>query len=281
MSILANKPIVHLFTICYNEQVLLPYFLRHYGSFVEKMYFFDNYSTDRSAEIIKNHENTTLIQFDTGNKLRDDLHIKVKNNYWKKSRGKADFVIVCDIDEFLYHRNIKEFLIRLKTEGYTAARPMAYQMVSHGLPASAGQIYQEITAGVRACVYDKLVLFNPNMIREINFAAGCHECSPKGVVKILEKDPEFKLLHYHYLDLEYTIKRHKRYAERLSDINRKNLWGVHYLRNETKAREIFRLYKLHAVPVVSCKEDQSSCRDNNRDAASRIVRHVLKTELKN
>jgi hypothetical protein len=276
MSVSANKPIVHLFTVCYNEQILLPYFLRHYGSFVEKMYFFDNHSTDRSAEIIHNHENTALIQFDTGNKLRDDFHIEIKNNCWKESRGKADLVIVCDIDEFLYHINIKEFLIHLKNEGYTAARPLGYHMVNHTLPVSSGQLYQEITTGIRAFNYDKLILFNPNMIQEMNFTVGCHECSPKGIVKIFQKDAEFKLLHYHYLDLQRVIKRHKKYAERLSDVNRKNKWGVHYLWNEAEIREIFRLYQLHALPVVACREKPTGCRNINRDTSNRIIRHVLK-----
>ena len=278
MSTFTGKPIVHLFTICYNEQVLLPYFLRHYGCFVEEMYFFDNYSTDRSAEIINNHENTHLIQFDSGNQLRDDLYVELKNNCWKQSRGKADFVIVCDIDELLYHINMKEFLVRIKKDGYTAALPIGYNMVGQNLPISCGQIYQEISKGVRTHWSDKLALFNPNMIQEIDFATGCHECSPRGVVKVLQSDPGFKLLHYHYIDLQYIIERHKICAERLSDANKKNKWGFHYLWDEKKLRKIFHFHQLHAVPVVTLEEERNECFVDDRITSSDINRLVLGPE---
>lgn len=279
MGTLKEQPIVHLFTICYNEQILLPYFLRHYEGFVHKMYFFDNYSTDQSAEIISNHKNAVLIKLDTKSKLRDDLFLEVKNNCWKDSRGKADFVIVCDVDEFLYHVNMKEFLLRLGTRGYSAALPIGYNMVGDGLPISCGQIYQEIFKGVRTYWSDKLSLFDPNMIREINFSPGCHKCNPRGVVRILKDDPGLKLLHYHYLDQRYIIERHKMYAERLSNINRKNAWGFHYLWEESKLREIFRLHQFHAVPVFTLKQEQEIfLQDNKRITSSDINRLVLGPE---
>jgi glycosyltransferase involved in cell wall biosynthesis len=38
---------------CFNEERFLPYFLRHYSTFCDKIFIFDNCSTDKSKEIIK------------------------------------------------------------------------------------------------------------------------------------------------------------------------------------------------------------------------------------
>ena len=46
---------------------------------------------------------TEVIPYSTGGKINDFKYLEIKNNAWKKSRGKADWVIVVDMDEFLYH----------------------------------------------------------------------------------------------------------------------------------------------------------------------------------
>jgi glycosyltransferase involved in cell wall biosynthesis len=43
------------YAICWNEEVMLPYYLKHYEKFCEKIIIYDNMSTDNSRNIIKNH----------------------------------------------------------------------------------------------------------------------------------------------------------------------------------------------------------------------------------
>mgnify|MGYP003885661107 CR=1 FL=1 len=46
---------IHLYSICYNEQVMLPHFIDHYSSFCDKLFIYDNFSTDLSSDICKNN----------------------------------------------------------------------------------------------------------------------------------------------------------------------------------------------------------------------------------
>jgi glycosyltransferase involved in cell wall biosynthesis len=109
-----DKPIVHAFFLCYNEEFILPHLLEYYLKFCDKIFILDNKSTDKSVEIIDSFPNTEVIEWDSNGQVRDDLYLEIKNNIWKQSRGKCDYVIVGDADEFLYHDNMIDFLTRSK-----------------------------------------------------------------------------------------------------------------------------------------------------------------------
>ncbi len=40
---------IDVFTTCYNEQIILPYFLKHYKKFANNITVYDNMSTDNSV----------------------------------------------------------------------------------------------------------------------------------------------------------------------------------------------------------------------------------------
>ena len=86
---------------------------QHYDTFVDKFFIYDNESTDKSADIIAANPKVKKISFQTEG-FEDEIQNTIKNECWKASRGKADYVIVCDIDEFLYTPNTKAFLSHLQ-----------------------------------------------------------------------------------------------------------------------------------------------------------------------
>lgn len=53
-------PRIHVYTICWNEERFLPYFLRHYGAFAEEITVFDNGSDDNSVAIARAFPNTRV-----------------------------------------------------------------------------------------------------------------------------------------------------------------------------------------------------------------------------
>lgn len=172
--------VVHVYSVLYNEKVLLPYFLRHYGSIADRIVLYDHGSSDGSREIAQSHPAVELRNLDTDGHLRDDIILDTKKHVWKESRGKADLVIVCDIDEFVWHPKLRDFLNYSGTE-QEAIQPLGFSMYSPSLPTTNGQIYDEIRKGVRdACWLDKVVLFNPSKVEEINYSPGCHTCKPAG-----------------------------------------------------------------------------------------------------
>jgi len=213
---------IDLFAICYNEEIMLPYFLKHYSKFCDNITIYDNMSTDSSREIMKKY-GVNIKTYDSNNQIRDDLYLEIKNNCWKKSD--ADWVIVCDADEFLYN---KTFLKNLdKTKG-TIIRPEGCQMVSEKLPVGDGQIYDEIKTGFLDSTYSKPCLFKPKEIKECNFGPGAHSMhGAKGNI-IYDEESGIKLLHYHFISREYVINRHTIFGKRLSQKNWRKGWGLKY-----------------------------------------------------
>ena len=211
---------IEVFTICYNEEVMLPYFLRHYSSFAEKIVVYDNYSTDRSEEICRQFPKVEVIKYDSGNQIRDDIYLEIKNNCWKGSS--ADWVVVCDVDELLY------CLWRPgQIDQSTVIMPDWYEMVSDKLPDVDTQIYHQLRYGVHRGQVSKCIMFRPDAIQQINYHPGAHGIEAVGDVRVLHT-AQMGILHYKYLSADYVIARHAMYQARLSDINKRNKWGMHY-----------------------------------------------------
>ncbi len=223
---------IHVYTLCWNEEVILPYFLKHYETIAEKIIVYDNKSTDNSLNILRAHPKVEIRIYDSNNQIRDDLYLGIKNNCWKEARDKADWVIVVDADEFIYHVDLYGFLEDHLLQGITLFKPKGYLMVSEKLPTTKGMIYEEIKTGIPQEASSKPVIFNPNKIEEINFSAGAHSCNPTGEVNLYESSGNLKLLHYKVLSLDYLLTRSRQCKERLSDINKQNNWGKHYTVDE-------------------------------------------------
>lgn len=228
---------IHLYSICYNEQVMLPHFIDHYSSFCEKLFIYDNFSNDSSSDICKSNSKVEFLNFETGGEIRDDIYLSIKNNVWKRSRGEADFVIVCDVDEFLYHKNLIKELNDLKANNITIVKPIGYNMVSELLPMKNNNIFTDFKMGVRSESFDKVIIFNPNKIDEINYQPGSHVCFPVGLINY--SNTIFKLLHYKYLNLEYLLSRYDMMATRLSKFNKRNKLGIHYSYSRRKIKNEF------------------------------------------
>jgi len=225
---------IEVFAICYNEEIMLPYFLRHYSQFCDKITIYDNYSTDRTDEICQANPKVEVIQYDSGNQIRDDIYLQIKNNCWKGSS--ADWVIVCDIDEIVWGiapglngigARILIDEVNNNIDQYTVISPDWWEMVGDRIPTGFGQIYHEIYEGRCHGQETKCIMFRPDRIREINYDPGCHGIHAEGDVRVLHTSA-LRILHYKYLSAEYVIERHQMFGQRLSAINRQNKWGVQY-----------------------------------------------------
>ena len=235
-----SRPIIHYYAVCWNEEKILPFMLDYYGQFVDNFYIYDNFSTDNSNKVLSKRSNVEVIQFRTDNTFNDIIHTDIKNNCWKKSRGKADYVIVCDIDEFLYHPQLNDFLKKSIKERISFFTPIGYNMYSNYFPEyqSKKTIVDIIKNGVFDKLFSKSILFDPHRIVEINYTAGAHFCYPWGVVRTKEDNKLF-LLHYKNLGVEYILKRFNMYRNRLSQINIEKNYGVQYLQEDEEiAKEI-------------------------------------------
>ena len=231
------RPIIHYYAVCWNEEKMLPFVFDYFGLFVDRFIIYDNGSTDQSIEIVNARHNAKLVHFETEG-FDDTVHAQIKNNCWKRSRGKADYVIVCDIDEFAYHPDISKYLIEIANQHISIPTPVGYNMYSTTFPLyqKGDDITKLVQTGVPDDGYSKCILFDPHRVVEINYDAGAHICHPWGQIK---RGGEYKVLHYKNLDIEAVLTRTRINAERLSPANREQNLGYAYLYPEERIRKEF------------------------------------------
>lgn len=245
-----HHPIVHYYAVCWNEEAMLPFMFDYYEQFVDRFTIYDNYSDDNSKNIIRSHPNTEIIPFRTDG-FNDTVHNDIKNNCWKQSRGKADYVIVCDTDEFIYHCDIHQAITQLKCDKYSIVKPYGYNMYSTNYPVYDSQhlLTDQVKRGIRVPMFDKCILFDPHAIVEINYKPGAHECHPWGRVKKYRNE-DIKLLHYKNIGLEQLLERNRAYASRLSKENTEKGYGAEYLKKEQLIIQEFTENEQKATEII-------------------------------
>ena len=247
-----KKPvIIHVYTICYNEEIIMPYFLRHYSQFADKIFVFDNHSTDKTAEIAGSNKKVKRILYGRPDKLYDSDLLKMKNEEYKNSRGQADWVIIVDVDEFIYHPSIPNLLESYKSNGIHLPKISGYDMLGDDYPKTRGQLYEEINKGVSEPLYSKRAIFNPEL--DVRYVEGAHKCFVSG--KYYESpSAEIKLLHYRFLCKEFFVKTMERRQSRCSEENIKKGWGYLRLSKEDTVRSwserVFEAKKILRSKVV-------------------------------
>jgi Glycosyl transferase family 2 len=197
-------------TIARDEEQLIPYFVRHYRQYGDvKVY--DDSSEDGTADAARAAGAEVLpVEGPAWDHVEWQI-IGVKNHNWKPFRDQYDWVIAVDADEFLYHTDLPHVLQDSQDHRITVLEPQGYQMVSDRPPSKGGLITDEIRRGDPCWLYSKRCCFNPQRVTDINFGIGAHFADPKGEVRVLAH-PKLKLLHYHFLGLDYVMAR---YANRV------------------------------------------------------------------
>jgi len=241
---------IAVFTLCYNETVMLPFFMQHYRPIADLIVINDNESTDGSRELALQLGADEVRVFSTGGEFRDDLNSAIRNECWKGLKGKGfDWVIMVDMDELLYHDDLFGHLSNCKRNGVTVCVPQGYQMVSKSMPANDRPIIEQVRFGTLNKKFSKPVAFDPEAIDEMGYAPGAHRADPAGRI-VIDVSGSLKLLHFRWLSLDWMLTKNQRGFARMSEINKSNRWGHEY---NTSAREIEHQYKkllLDSVEVI-------------------------------
>ena len=238
-----------MYALCWNEERMLPYFFRHYDRVADRYFIFDNGSADRSVEILKAHPKVVLGRFEVTGDSFVQAAADHYNECWKRSRGQADWVIICNVDEHIYHPDLRGYLRDCKSDGVTLIIPEGYNMVSDTFPETEGPLCEAVRRGMRDSLWDKPEIFDPGKIEEINFAPGRHQASPVGeVVTPVGGTP--KLLHYKYLGPDYVLRRHAELGTGLRALDIKKGWGIQYAWRDRKTLKKYKRIKENSVQVL-------------------------------
>lgn len=214
-----------LYCLCWNDVRMLPFFFRHYDDIVDRYFIFDNGSTDGSLELLENHEKVEISHFEVdGDSFCEEERI-MSDTIWSDSN--ADWVIITDIDEHIYHPYFTDYLQQCTDQGITAIQSIGYEMISDSFPDGILPLIETVTIGTRSNGHDRLCVFNPKAVMETNFSVGRHEANPAGHI-VWPENPEVLLLHYKQLGIDYPIARSQELRRGLRSRDIENSWGVHY-----------------------------------------------------
>jgi hypothetical protein len=237
---------IHLYCLCWNDARMLPYFFRHYDSFVDRYFVYDNGSTDGSIDMLHAHGSVEVRHFDvTGDSFVEEER-RLGDTMWQGSD--ADWVIVTDIDEHIYHPDLSGYLLSCREQGITAIQSVGYEMISESFPVEDRLLVETITEGVRSSGLDRLCIFDPQAITATNYEPGRHGANPEGQV-VWPAYPQILLLHYKQLGTEYLIARSSELRQGLRSGDLEKEWGTHYTWSAAKLRANWKKMKAGAATV--------------------------------
>ena len=210
-----RTPRIHLYTICWNEADILPFFFRHYDGWVDRFVIYDNGSSDQSRALLQQHPKVEVRDFPWSNPKSFVLsQQRLFDRCWRESRGRVDWVIVTDLDEHLYHPDLGGYLRACMRRGVTCIPALGYEMISDRFPQPDEWLAKSITRGTPSRKMNKLRLFDPDAVQETRFTTGCHRADPKGRIRYPHRD-ELLLLHYKNLGIEYRLLRNRMLSDEL------------------------------------------------------------------
>lgn len=224
---------VVIYTFCYNEIKILPFAEQYWRRFASKVVVYDNGSTDGSLEFLSKVPYVEIRHYDTNNEL-DDLKLRsLKNSVWKESRDVGvDFVVVSDLDECIWARDLDCTLTKLKQSKVGAITPKMCNLISTAFPQFSrehlmhelvGRYYVDIwpsNDGPGSGAKQKMLVFDPNAVCETNYKVGCYESHPtvkEGYSSTCTDD--ILCMHLHDVGLARKIMRYSERAARMSKSN--------------------------------------------------------------
>ena len=199
---------IHAYVLTHDEEYMLPYWLRCYERFADRLFVVDHASQDRTRAIATAHSKVTLVDYPGPPGMNDAAMSRVIFDlYHEHSRGVADWVVLSDCDEMLWHEDIVGLLTRLKGQTF-AVRADPYQMVTTEPPQTTGQLWEVAAEGVREWRREKIMVWDPAI--DVLLTDGRHAIASCDPPIPPPRDHGVKLLHYHYLGAEYLSRRLKK-----------------------------------------------------------------------
>src|SRR5665213_3488606 len=128
---------------------------------VDRFVVFDDGSDDGTAETLSRHPKVDQRPFPPKGSSFVLAARALWQTVWKESRGRADWVVIANVDEFFYHPDgMRAYLRRCASEGVTILHPRGYEMVGDRFPELQTRLVERLPAGVPAFGQDKRQLFN-------------------------------------------------------------------------------------------------------------------------
>lgn len=253
-----------LITLCWNEESIarwvIDYWLRLRSQLDDlKVVIWDNCSDDDSVKIFSQYDWIEIRQFKSDG-MNDVIHQYIKNNCWKEFKGKYRWCCICDIDELLWSNYLVEELQYMKDNGYNVLGNEWIAFCGDKEPEyeEGKYLHQLVKRGYHQYInhmpqykhLGKFILFDMEVVEEINYSVGMHILfSMKPNFKLYQTN---KIITFHInkgLSEDFFVNRRKIMGERLSDTNKKYKMAIEYLNPEDEIRKEYRNYQKESFDI--------------------------------
>lgn len=167
---------------------MLPYFLKHYEQFADKIFVIDDHSTDKTAQIAKAHPKVVYSEYGFEGLNEQEFNDTFYSFY---KANPSDLAIVVDADELIYG------IEHLEVFGDSADKCPVFQTKGYMMIGRTG--WHEDCKKVRMPSFDKPVVFIPSA--DVRFGDGRH------TVNLPVRDSGLELWHYKYPSREHYLQR--------------------------------------------------------------------------
>jgi hypothetical protein len=247
---------IHVHAVSCNERELMPYFMAHYRDFVNAsriVVHYDDSTIDGSDELARKLGAETIHHerkknADGAIPLDDSYLRDLRSAGWHSSRGRAEWVIIVDIDELVIHPDLHALLDGAPAE-VRVLQAEGWELVGDWRPEKK-QIWQSVRRGATEPFYSKACVFRPEI--DMFFSIGSHEARPtlNGQPVEIYAAPQLKLLHCHYLGLDFVLRRQAMKRGRaMSDLNEQYQWGAHWRESDELLVQRWNDAQRRAVPI--------------------------------
>ena len=229
---------------------MLNFFFKHYDDIVDRYVVFDDGSNDQTLDILKKHPKVDLRKKRDLSKTEDREREGTifQNNFWKESRDSANWVLVVDVDEHLFHEDLRGYLLNCAHQGVTVVPAIGFEMVDEKYPTGTCRLCDVIKHGAPSLLYSKPSIFSPKSIKDMHFTYGRHSASPEGHI-VLPQNDEVLLMHYKHIDFDFVMRRHGEFALRQSAKDLERGHGIHYTWNAVELRKAWDDIASRAIDV--------------------------------
>lgn len=257
---------------------MLDFFFRHYEPWVDRFYILDDASDDGTREYLESRDDVVVADLERSHPDSWVLSAKdIYDTAWRQSIGQATWVVVTNIDEHLFcprsvpgdandpvpsswgrrlrqlhrlgqriagdgpraHRaRMRGYLRAALENGVTAIPALGYQMLTETFPEPDSLLWRDCRIGMRWIQMSKMGIFRPDCISETRFTFGRHRADFRGDV-VLPSTDRLLNLHYKYLGLDYTHRRHLALEARLGSGDRARNFGHKYRWSRDRLGEDF------------------------------------------
>ncbi len=204
-----------ILTICRNEAQMMPFFLRHYSQFADRIVIWDEQSNDGTREIAAKFPKVEIREWP--HKGLDDEKFLAHINSCYREFADSKWVMFPDVDELLYHPEMEKALDTFQGD---LIGSKGYALISKSdFPNGEGQAYEQVKTGYPQSNYDKAICWRPQA--NITHTIGRH-CYPGRFPQVdgvpVTPEPVFKLFHLHHLGgVDHTRMINMRNLHRATD----------------------------------------------------------------